>query len=71
VIARNRDFIEGFQQHGFVAGLDVARNRPEGMKHEGFLSLFMQRMNQSYGHDRDLQIKIREGGVDLFESKSE
>lgn len=53
-------------KHGFVSGLDPSAGQAVGIRHEGFLSLFMRAVNMAFGQDRQLQIKVKEFGADMF-----
>jgi len=66
VISRFKAVTDELCRHGFVPGLDLAADQAVGIRHEGFLSRFMQAVNQAFGQDRELQIKIREHGSDIF-----
>lgn len=66
VISRSRTLTDELCRNGLVPGLDLAGNQAVGIKHEGFLSLFMRAVNQAFGQDRELQIEVRESGADLF-----
>jgi hypothetical protein len=66
VIARNRELIDTFLEQGFAARLDLTGEEPRGIKHHGFLSLFMKGMQTAYGN-AGCPVDYREHGVELFE----
>ena len=66
VISRSKTVTDELCRNGFVPGLDLAGEQAVGIRHEGFLSLFMRAVNQAFGRDRNLKIEIREGGADIF-----
>ncbi len=67
IISRNHAVINEFLENGFVPELDLTKKTPRGMRHEGYLSLFLKSVNAAYGHDKNLDIVYRESGVPLFD----
>lgn len=66
VISSAKAVTDELCKHGFVSGLDPSAGQAVGIRHEGFLSLFMRAVNMAFGHDRELQIEVKEFGADMF-----
>jgi hypothetical protein len=69
VIARNRDLVNVFLEHGFVEGFALSGKDPVPMKHQGFLSLFLKAMQTTYGAESASFDYCKEG-VRLFDERS-
>ena len=68
VIARNRELIDVFLEHGFAAHLNLTGAEPQPIRHHGFLSLFMKGMQAAYGA-ADTPVDYRAHGVPLFDER--
>ena len=66
VISSSKTVTDELCKHGFVPGLDLSAHQAVGIRHEGFLSLFMGAVNRAFGQDRQLQIRVKEFGADIF-----
>ena len=66
VISSSKTVTDELCKHGFVSGLDLSAHYPVGIRHEGFLSLFMGAVNRAFGQDSQLQIGVKEFGADIF-----
>jgi hypothetical protein len=66
VISKSRTVTDELCKHGFVPSLDLGGSQAVGIRHEGFLSLFMRAVNRAFGQDRELHIEVRECGGDIF-----
>jgi hypothetical protein len=52
-------------KHGFIPGLDLSGYKGSGIKHAGFLSIFMRAVNRAFGENPELDIKVKSDGSDL------
>ena len=65
VISHSGVVIQALCENGFVEGLDLSKYHGDGIRHEGFLSLFMRAVNKAFGQTPDTHIELREGGANL------
>lgn len=67
VICKQSHLQDALVQQGFHPGLTLPANKAP-MRHEAWLSLFVNAMNQVYGKDKSLALPLLPNGVDLFPS---
>lgn len=66
VFGRNEELIKSLENFGFVAGLDLRDKSIDPIQHAGFLSLFMNVLNTTYGTETTDTIEYMPRGAELF-----